>query len=219
MDVIRETSFYANQFELSTLKTQAERQLSFANTWLHFVRRKKATTCSSKDPLTLPMWLKPGIHFLCHICAAKFADQIDDETILKFDQNLRKSLSNKYNTGQVKGVKSSTIRSKRVNRVLSSSSSAAAMPQASDHRKERTVKVSRVQQLRKLDEDIDDQRFRQRLIGQVNPNEDSTKISSISRTMEQDLAHLRIKQFQKMNLLSRGQFATSKLRRASLKFR
>ena len=40
MDIIRETSFYATQCESDTLKSQSERQLSFANIWLNFVRKK-----------------------------------------------------------------------------------------------------------------------------------------------------------------------------------
>ena len=221
MDVIRETSFYANQFELSTLKSQAERQLAFANTWLHFVRRKKASTYSSKDPLPLPTWLKPGIRFLEHVYARKFTDQLDEETILTYSDNLTKSLFTNYNTGLVKGVKSPKIHSKGVNRASSSSSSSAArvvaataaIQQAEGHPNQNTVKLTRRQQLRQLDQDIDERRFNKELIGQVNPTKYPIKISSISKLMEQDLAHLRIKHFQKMNLLSRGQFSTSKLRR------
>jgi len=93
MDLIRETSYYATQLENNTLITQAERQLSFANIWLNFVRKKKSTISTSKYPTTLPMWLLPGIHFLRHICSLHFTTHISDETFSKFYDNMQKTIN------------------------------------------------------------------------------------------------------------------------------
>ncbi len=91
MDIIRETSFYATQCEYETLKNQAEHQLSFANIWLNFVRKKKSTT-TSKYPITIPMWLLPGIHFLRHICSLQFTNHINNDLFSEFYSNMKKTI-------------------------------------------------------------------------------------------------------------------------------
>jgi hypothetical protein len=58
-----------------------------------------------------------------------------------------------------------------------------------------------------MDKRIDRRRLEEGLIGEIKR---VNKTSSLSRKMEDDLAYLKIRDFHKLNLLSRGEFATSK---------
>ena len=211
MDLIRETSYYATQLENNTLKTQAERQLSFANIWLNFVRKKKSTISTSKYPTTLPMWLLPGIHFLRHICSLQYTNHIDDETFSKFYDNMQQTINylNNPNSNNDQKQLSPNVRLKRLLRPYSVSSSTK---HGYDKQKKKNFNLTRIQQLELMDRKIDRQRFKEGLIGKIKQyDERSIKMPYISKRMEQDLAYLKIRNFHKLNLLSRGQFATSNL--------
>jgi hypothetical protein len=204
MDIIRETSHYATQFEHNTLKIQAERQLSFANIWLNFVRKKKSTINTLKYPTTLPMWLIPGIHFLRYICLLEFTNHIQDEIFNKFYDNMRRTIDylNNPNNAQKQ------LHTKKTRPKLSQSSSATK--HGYNKLKKKNVNLTRIEKLERMDKKIDRKRNQERLIGKLIPfDERSNETSSISKIMQQDLAHLKIRKFHKLNLLSRGQFATS----------
>jgi len=199
MDIIRETSFYATQCEYETLKSQAERQLSFANIWLNFVRKKKSTT-TSRYPITIPMWLLPGIHFLRHICSLEFTNQIDDNLFSEFYHNMKTTInylnqSNDNNNRNRSYTESKTFQYSSIKK------------HGYDNKKKKNIRLNRIQQLDRMDKRIDRQRFEEGLIGKIKR---VYKISSLSKKMEDDLAYLKIRDFHKLNLLSCGQFATSK---------
>lgn len=198
MDVIRETSFYATQCEHNTLNTQAENQLLFANIWLNFVR-KKASTRISKYPLTMPMWLLPGIHFLHHVCSLHFSNHIDDNLFSKFYYNMKKTMNylNKPNNYQSQG----TLTSKKIQY-------ASITKNGYDMRKKKKLLLSRIEQLDRLDKRIDRRRVDEGLIGKIKM---VYNISSLSKKMDDDLAYLKIRNFHKLNLLSCGQYATSRI--------
>lgn len=210
MDVIRETSYYTTQWETNTLIMQAERQLSFANTWLKFVRKKKSTTSISKYPTTLPMWLLPGIHFLRYICSLHFTNHVSDEVFNKFHDNMQQTINclHSPNINNDRKPVTPTTRTRKLSRP-SPLLSTRKNPFGKQEKKQ--FKLSRIKQLESMDRKIDRQRFKDGLIGKIKPfDEISSKIPSISKRMEQDLACLKIRNFHKLNLLSRGQFATSK---------
>jgi len=212
MDIIRETSYYAAQFETNTLQTQAERQLSFANIWLNFVRKKKSTTITSKYPTTLPMWLVPGIHFLRHVCQLQFTNHINDEIFEKFYENMQQTIYylNHPNVNNEHKQFNTNIRSNKLTKPFQSLS---ATKHGYDKQKKKIIQLTRIQQLELMDRKIDRQRFKEDLIGKIiQYDERPIKMPSISKRMEQDLAYLKIRNFHKLNLLSRGQFATSELR-------
>ena len=73
--------------------------------------------------------------------------------------------------------------------------------------KNKRLKLNRIEQLDRMDRHIDRQRFDDGLIGKIKQ---VNKTSSLSKKMEDDLACLKIRNFHKLNALSRGQFATSK---------
>jgi len=198
MDIIRETSFYATQCEYETLKSQAERQLSFANIWLNFVRKKKSTT-TSRYPITIPMWLLPGIHFLRHICSLQFTNQIDDNLFSEFYHNMKTTI-NYLNQSNDNNRNRSNIESKTFQY-------SSIKKHGYDNKKKKNLRLNRIQQLDRMDKRIDRQRFEEGLIGKIKR---VYKISSLSKKMEDDLAYLKIRDFHKLNLLSCGQFATSK---------
>jgi hypothetical protein len=213
MDIIRETSFYATQLENNTLKSQAERQLSFANIWLNFVRKKKSLTSTSKHSTTLPMWLLPGIHFLRHICSLQFTNHINDELFGKFYENMQKTIQYLHNPNIHHDQKqiNPNIRSKKSSKPFQISSSTK---HGYDKQKKKNFHLTRIEQIDLMDRKIDRQRFKEGLIGKIKQyDEHSIKMPTISKRMEQDLAYLKIRNFHKLNLLSRGQFATSKFRR------
>jgi hypothetical protein len=210
MDIIRETSYYATQLENNTLKTQAERQLSFANIWLNFVRKKKSTINTSKYSTTLPMWLLPGIHFLRHICSLQYTNHINDEMFGNFYENMHKTIKYLHhpNINNEQKQINSNIRSRKLSKPYPVSSSTK---HGYDLHKKKNFNLTRIDQLELMDRKIDRQRFKEGLIGKIKQyDERSIKMPSISKRMEQDLAYLKIRNFHKLNLLSRGQFATSK---------
>ena len=212
MYIIRETSHYATQLEVSALKAQAERQLSFANTWLNFVRKKKSTDSLLKHSTTLPMWLIPGIQFLHYICSLNFTNHIDDEIFDKFYRNLQRTVKHLRNSNGVDGPKliSSYIRPRRSSKSLPISSTR----EYGRDKQKPTADLTRIQLLELMDRKIDRQRFKHGLIGKVvKHDERSIKMSLISKRMEEDLAILKIRNFHKLKLLARGQFATSELMR------
>jgi len=199
MDVIRETSFYATQCDHETLKSQAERQLSFGNIWLNFVRKKKSTT-TSKYSITIPMWLLPGIHFLRHICSLQFTNYVDNDIFSQFYSNMKRAIyylnnSNDNNIHHQDNQRSKTFRYP------------SSTKRGYDKKKTKELKFNRIEQLDRMDRRIDRQRVDDGLIGKIKR---VNKTSSLSRKMEDDLAYLKIRNFHKLNLLSRGQFATSK---------
>ena len=206
MDLTREASFYAPQLEHGALQSHAEQQLAFANTWLNFVRKKKSITNASKASTTLPMWLLPGVHFLQHICRLEFTRHISNEIFDHFYENMQYTLKclnsskEESNAGQV--------RSKKTNRPAQSSS-AARGKHGSNKPRSSVVRLSRIKQLESMDRNIDRQRYEENLIGHIVQHDKGTTIPT---KMAQDLAPLKIRKFHKMNLLSRGQYATSKLR-------
>ncbi|CAF3845600.1 unnamed protein product [Adineta steineri] len=206
MDIIRETSYYTTQLENNTLKNQAERQLSFANSWLNFVRKKKSTTNTLKYPTTLPMWLLPGIHFLRHICSLQFTNHIDDEIFEKFYENMQQTIYYLHNPNNNHGQKQINIRSKKVSKPYPNLS---ATKHGYDHKKRKNLRLTRIQQLERMDKIIDRRRYKDDLIGKIKQHEKQIPMPSISKRMEQDLAYLKIRHFHKLNLLSRGQFATT----------
>lgn len=199
MDVIRETSFYAAQCDYETLKSQAERQLNFANIWLNFVRKKKSTTIS-KYSITIPMWLIPGIHFLRHICAVQFTNHIDDEIFSTFYINMKRAIYYLNNSNDNSSRNTENLRSRPFRHVANTKRSHV-------NRKKKVLKLSQIEQLDRLDRHIDRRRHDDGLIGKIKCG---NKGISISRKMEDDLASLKIRKFYKLNLLSIGQFATSK---------
>jgi hypothetical protein len=212
MDIIRETSHYATQLETNILQTQAERQLSFANIWLNFVRKKKSLTSTSKYSTTLPMWLLPGIHFLRHICLLQFTNHINDELFGKFYDNMQKTIIylHQSNINHDQKQLSTNLRSKKSSKPFSISSSTKHGHQK---QKQKHFRLSRIEQIEIMDRKIDRRRFNEDLIGKIKPyDERSLKMPTISVRMEQDLAYLKIRNFHKLNLLSRGQFATSKFK-------
>lgn len=213
MDIIRETSHYATQLEANALSAQAERQLAFADTWLNFVRKKKAMTGSIKYSGTLPMWLLPGIHFLRYVCAPQFTEHVADEIFTKFYEHIQHTIQylNNPNSSSAQKQASAHVRPKKPFKVPYSP---LASSRVSDMSKSKTAHLTRIQQLDRLDRRTDRQRHRDGLIGKIQIDERPTNNPSISRRTEQDLACLKIRNFHKLNLLSRGQFATSKSRRA-----
>jgi hypothetical protein len=194
MDIIRETSFYATQFEHETLKRQAERQFAFASIWLNFVRRKKAST-RSKYSIAIPMWLIPGIHFLRHICSLHFSTQVSNEFFDGFYQNMTKTMNHLHHPVHSSVPSMQPIRPRTP--VHNSSK---------PRRNRRAVRLTRIEQLDQMDRRIDRRRAIDGLIGHIKM---VTKTSFISKKMEEDLASLKIRNFHKISLLARGQFATS----------
>ncbi|UJR23441.1 hypothetical protein I4U23_026446 [Adineta vaga] len=211
MDIIRETSYYTTQLDANTLEIQAERQLSFGNTWLNFVRKKKVTTSAIKYPATLPMWLLPGIHFLRHVCLMQFTTHINDEVFEKFYDNMQKTihyLNNPSNNSSGSKQTNPHIRPKKFPRPFQNSST--TVDRDSDKRKRKVSRYTKIQQLERMDKLIDRQRCKDGLIGKITQRDErSIKMPSISKRMEQDLAYLKIRNFHKLNLLSRGQYATT----------
>jgi len=198
MDIIRETSFYATQSDNDTLKTQAERQLSFANVWLSFVRKKKSTT-TSRYSITIPMWLLPGIHFLRHICALQFTVPIDNDFFSEFYSNMKNSIYYLSNTNE--NIHQENVRLKPIH-----SSALFKRGNARTKVKNKRTGLSRIEQLDRMDRRIDRRRVDDGLIGKII---ETKKTPSLSKKVEEDLASLKIRNFHKLNLLSRGQFATS----------
>ncbi|CAF0935780.1 unnamed protein product [Rotaria sordida] len=209
MDIIRETSYYATQLETNTLKTQAERQLAFANLWLKFVRKKKTTTSMSKYPTTIPMWLLPGIHFLRYICSLHFTNHINDEVFNKFYENMQQTINCLHNPNvnyELKPISPNT-RPRKLSKPLSTSS---VRKNSYDKHQKKKYKLTKIQQLVIMDRKIDRQRFKDGLIGKIKSDDGHPiPMPSISKRMEQDLAYLKIRNFHKLNLLSRGQYATT----------
>lgn len=206
MDLIRETSHYVTQLETNTLEIQSERQLIFANIWLNFVRKKRSFTTVWKNSTTLPMWLLPGIHFLRHICSLHFTSSINDELFSKFYENMQRTidyLQNPTNKYEQKSMNS--------NQRPKKSSSSSTTKHGYEIQKKRNFQLTRIQQIDLMDKKIDRQRIKNGLIGKIKEfGEHSNKMPTISKRMEQDLAFLKIRNFHKLNLLSRGQYATSK---------
>ena len=199
MDIIRETSYYTTQVDSNTLISQAERQISFANIWLNFVRKKKSLTNTWKFSTTLPMWLLPGIHFLRHVCALQFTEHVDNDLFNRFYDNMGQTMDYLH----VRHEPKPNLRSKKP--IVTSSSKKEGI-----QRRREKLNLSRIAQIDLLDRNIDRRRNKEDLIGKIiQYDEGSIKMSFISKRMEQDLAYLKIRNFHKLNLLSRGQYATS----------
>ena len=210
MDIIRETSYYATQLESNTLAIQAARQLLFANIWLNFVRKKKSFTGTWKNSTTLPMWLLPGIHFLRHICALQFTNHINDEIFSKFYENMQKTIDYLHYPSTKAEQKQLHLHI-RIKKSSKPFQLASSTKHGYDKHKKKTVLLSRIEKIELMDRKIDRQRFKDGLIGKIKGvDERSVKMPQISKRMEEDLAFLKIRNFHKLNLLSRGQFATSK---------
>ncbi|CAF3316664.1 unnamed protein product [Rotaria socialis] len=197
MDVIRETSFYATQCEHNTLKIQSENQLSFANIWLNFACKKNSTR-TSKYPITIPMWLLPGMHFLRHACSLHFANHIDNDLFSEFYYNMVKTIkylnnSNNYTPNQD-------------NRFSKTFQHSSVTKHGYDKRKKKKLQLNRIEQIDHLEKRIDKRRLDEGLIGKIIP---ICKSSTLSKKTEDDLAYLKIRNFHKLNLLSRGQYATT----------
>ena len=210
MDIIRETSHYATQLDSNTLTSQAEHQISFANIWLNFVRKKKSLTNVWKYSTSLPMWLFPGIHFLRHVCALSFTEHVNNELFSRFYENMQQTMDYLHHSHVRHDLKPHNPRLKKSTITSSSKSS---------HGRGRTGKVglSRIAQIDLLDRNIDRRRNREGLIGKIiQYDEGSIKMSFISKRMEQDLAYLKIRNFHKLNLLSHGQYATSQFEFVSI---
>lgn len=196
MDIIRETSHYATQLDSNTLTSQAEHQISFANIWLNFVRKKKSFTNVWKYSTTLPMWLLPGIHFLRHVCALPFTEHVNNELFSEFYENMQQTMDYLHHSHVRHDPKPHNPRLKKSGYI---------------RRQREKVQLTRIAQIDVLDRNIDRRRYREGLIGKIiQYDEGSIKMSFISKRMEQDLAYLKIRNFHKLNLLSRGQYATSK---------
>jgi hypothetical protein len=204
MDLVREASLYATQLDDNILKHQAEQQLILANVWLNFVRKKKATSYSSKQPATLPMWLLPGVHFLRYICSLHFTNRIDTTLFNQFYDNMQHTFKYLYNTND----ESDRKQSKR-QRTRPKKSSEPLI----DRSKSKTIGLSQIDKLDKMDRRIDRQRFKKDLIGRIIEDQHlRIKMPTISIRMEQDLASMIIRNFYTLNLLSCGQYSTSKLK-------
>lgn len=199
MDVIRETSFYATQCENNTLKTHAEKQLMFANIWLNFVRKKNSTR-TSKYSITVPMWLLPGIHFLRHACSFHFANHIDNDLFSQFYHNMTKTINYLQNSNN-----NSPSPDTKFSRIFRYSS---ITKHGYDNRKKHKLQLNKLEQIDRLEKHIDKRRLDEGLIGKIKS---VCKSSTLSKKMEEDLAYLKIRNFHKLNLLSSGQYATSKI--------
>lgn len=197
MDIIRETSHFTTQLDSNTLTSQAERQISFANVWLNFVRKKKSLTNTWKFSTNIPMWLLPGIHFLRYICALQFTEHVDNDLFSRFYENIARTMDYLHHS-HVRHDPKVNIRPKK-----------PKIPASPQQRKEK-LNLSRIAQIDLLDRNIDRRRKKEDLIGKIiQYDEGAIKMSFISKRMEQDLAYLKIRNFHKLNLLSRGQYATS----------
>ncbi|CAF0808494.1 unnamed protein product [Rotaria sp. Silwood1] len=199
MDVIRETSFYATQCEYNTLKTQAEKQLRFANIWLNFVRKKNSTQ-TSKYPIAIPMWLLPGIHFLRHACSLHFTNHIDNDLFSEFYYNMTKTIDYLNNSNN---NNNNLNENNRLSKTLQCSS---ATKHGYDNRKKKKFQLNRIEQIDRLEKRIDRRRIEEGLIGKIKS---VYRSSTLSKKMDEDLAYLKIRNFHKLNLLSRGQYATT----------
>lgn len=200
MDVVRETSFYATQFDSDICQSYAGLQLSFGNIWLNFVQKKKSTI-NSKTITTSQMWLQPGIHFLRHAGELHFTRRVDDQTFSKFYQNYQKTINNVNNRYETSPTFVSPLRPNN-HRFLSSSSR-----EETNANRTPKKKLTMIEKLEKLDKKIDRRRAEGGLIGFIKHD---NKVSMISQKMEEELASLKIREFRRMNLLACGQYATSK---------
>lgn len=213
MDLIRETSYYATQLDDSSLKNQAELQLSFANTWLNFVQQKKTINNTLKYSHTLPMWLLPGVHFLRHICSLPFTTIADDSVFDQFYNNMQKIIHHLYNSKEDSNRKASARNSVLSKKPSKPSQVSKATRTAQTGKTKKKRRLTRIEKLELLDRSIDRRRFEEELIGEIKHNDQGPiRMPNISRQMKEDLAVLRIRKFHKLNLLSRGKFATSKKR-------
>ncbi|CAF1579538.1 unnamed protein product, partial [Rotaria sordida] len=77
-----------------------------------------------------------------------------------------------------------------------------------DNRQKKKLQLNRIEQIDRLDKHIDRRRIDEGLIGKIKS---VYKTSTLSKKMDEDLAYLKIRNFHKLNLLSRGQYATSKI--------
>ncbi|CAF0964579.1 unnamed protein product [Rotaria sordida] len=202
MDVIREMSFYATQCEYNTLKTQAENQLKFANIWLNFVRKKNSTR-TSKYPITIPMWLLPGIHFLRYACSLHFTNHIDNDLFSEFYNNMIQTINYLNNSNNSNNNNNNLNQDNRLSKIFRYSS---VTKHGYDNRQKKKLQLNRIEQIDRLDKHIDRRRIDEGLIGKIKS---VYKTSTLSKKMDEDLAYLKIRNFHKLNLLSRGQYATT----------
>lgn len=209
MDLIREASQYATQLDQSSLKTQAELQLSFANIWLNFVQKKKSINNALRSSRVLPMWLLPGVHFLRQICSLTFTTKIDDEIFDRFYDHMRKTFRHLYDP------KDFSTRKQTMRNISTRKPSKPSPMQRMSYGSTKKIKrrLTRIEQLEFMDKSIDRRRFKDDLIGKIkHADKKPNGMPMISRRMGEELAFMKIRKFHKLNLLSRGQFATSKTR-------
>ena len=203
MDLIREASQYATQLDHTSLKNHAEVQLSFASIWLNFVQKKKSINHTLRSSRALPMWLLPGVLFLRHACSLPFTLKIDDAIFDRFYEHMRKTFRHLYDS------KEHPTRSSIWSKKPSKPSPAQRTTHGSTKKKKR--RLTRIEQLEYMDKCIDRRRSREGLIGKIKHADQKPNVMPmISKRMEEDLAFMKIRKFHKLNLLSRGQYATSK---------
>ena len=155
----------------------------------------------SQYPVSLPMWLLPGVQFLRHICLLHFTNHIENSLFSEFYHNLQLTMGYLKNSTRSNSPTLSHIRSKPSSQV-----SLIAKQKANRARKNK-MRYTRIEQLERMDRRIDRRRADDGLIGHIKL---LNKPSFISKKVEDDLASLKIRNFHKINLLARGQFATSK---------
>jgi hypothetical protein len=146
------------------------------------------------------MWLLPGIHFLRHICSLQFTKCIDNKLFSEFYYNIKETIYYLKNPNDNYNFNQDNIRSKTFKY-------SSATKHGYDKRKKKELRLNRIEQLDRMDKRIDRRRVEEGLIGKIKR---VYKTSTLSKKMEDDLAYLKIRNFHKLNLLSRGQFATSK---------
>ena len=181
MDLIRETSDYATQLDQNSLKNQAELQLSFANIWLNFVRKKKSINNTLKDSNALPMWLVPGVRFLQHICSLQFTSKIDDTLFDKFNEKMQNTFHYLYNSNENNRGKLSTRNSLLSRKPLKLSPNSPATRTGYGANRKKKGHFSRIEQLEFMDKSIDRRRLKEGLIGKIRhddqiPNSNANNI-------------------------------------------
>ena len=200
MDLIRETSYYATQHDLAVLKNQVERQISFAQIWLNYIRIKKTLSVLSKQQKALPMWLSPGANFLRYICSLNFMTHADDKIFNEFRDKMQNTFDDLYYPKRSPAKRPPTM------------ARLGSTPKPGlDTTKPKKKPLTRIQAIDRMEKMIDRRRYDQYLIGCVKKNDEAPrKLPTISKKMEQDLASIKILDFHKLNLLARGKYAISK---------
>ncbi|CAF1069078.1 unnamed protein product, partial [Didymodactylos carnosus] len=218
MDVVRETSYFASQLDQNSVILQAQRQINLASNWLKFVYKK-----STGQGNTLPVWSMPGITFLKHACDINYSKHIDEQTFGRFYQNMQNAivyLLGDHHHGDGGGYHSSLSHvsstfptaniidgnDKHENPFKTSAPPRKnSLPKAKKTRAPLTI----VEKLDNMDRTIDRKRLNDGLIGQIKQADNRSRMSLIPAKVQEDLARLKIRNWHKLSLLARGQFATS----------